>query len=322
MIDTGSGKRCRRGNGGSGCIRAIPNHRVYLWGCDSDTYRQSEESSPSFEIMIAPRDGSSERPERHSRSNRRTMSEVGAMCSENRKAVELAVRSRDLTTDESKAGTLYDDQGPILNGGSSEREGFERDCICLVLDDIRLLFQRPEIDPLRGSYDGLSGMDLIMRQLSQSRRSSPRLRLEIILPEAGVSPGMSAQVERSVVSYCKARATQLERKLNDNRREAHRALLTGSIFLAVCLLLSSLIDEISPFTPFLNRLFSESFLIAGWVAMWRPMELYLYEWWPLRRELDVYEQIGRMQLSITATPDPGSHMVSANDTCPAPVPER
>jgi len=23
--------------------------------------------------------------------------------------------------------------------------------------------------------------------------------------------------------------------------------------------------------------------IAGWVAMWRPMEIYLYEWWPVRR---------------------------------------
>jgi hypothetical protein len=93
--------------------------------------------------------------------------------------------------------------------------------------------------------------------------------------------------------------------------EARRASLTGSIFLAVCLLLSSAIDETCPFSPFLNRLFSESFLIVGWVAMWRPIELSLCEWWPFRHELRVYERIGKMPLSIMAAPDPTSSVILA-----------
>ena len=28
----------------------------------------------------------------------------------------------------------------------------------------------------------------------------------------------------------------------------------------------------------------ESLLIGGWVAMWRPLEIFLYDWWPIRAE--------------------------------------
>jgi hypothetical protein len=27
-----------------------------------------------------------------------------------------------------------------------------------------------------------------------------------------------------------------------------------------------------------------SLVIGGWVAMWRPMEVFLYDWWPVRAE--------------------------------------
>jgi len=29
----------------------------------------------------------------------------------------------------------------------------------------------------------------------------------------------------------------------------------------------------------------EGFLIGGWVAMWRPLEVFLYDWWPIRAKL-------------------------------------
>jgi len=31
----------------------------------------------------------------------------------------------------------------------------------------------------------------------------------------------------------------------------------------------------------LLKVLKESLLIGGWVAMWRPMQIYLYEWWPI-----------------------------------------
>ena len=43
----------------------------------------------------------------------------------------------------------------------------------------------------------------------------------------------------------------------------------------------------------------ESLNIAGWVAMWRPMQIYLYDWWPPRRTARIYSTLSRMAGEVT-----------------------
>jgi hypothetical protein len=38
--------------------------------------------------------------------------------------------------------------------------------------------------------------------------------------------------------------------------------------------------------------------IAGWVAMWRPMQIYLYDWWPVRRRGRVYAKLSEMPVQV------------------------
>lgn len=42
----------------------------------------------------------------------------------------------------------------------------------------------------------------------------------------------------------------------------------------------------------------EGLIIAGWVAMWRPMEIFLYEWWPLLRKGHLYQKLSRMHVEV------------------------
>jgi hypothetical protein len=42
----------------------------------------------------------------------------------------------------------------------------------------------------------------------------------------------------------------------------------------------------------------ESLLIGGWVAMWRPIELFLYDWWPIRAEAQLAERLAAMPVRI------------------------
>jgi hypothetical protein len=43
----------------------------------------------------------------------------------------------------------------------------------------------------------------------------------------------------------------------------------------------------------------EGFLIGGWVAMWRPIEIFLYDWWPIRAEARLFDRLGAMPVRIT-----------------------
>jgi hypothetical protein len=42
----------------------------------------------------------------------------------------------------------------------------------------------------------------------------------------------------------------------------------------------------------------ESLIIAGWVAMWRPIRIFLYDWWPLLRLGHLYEKMSRMRVEV------------------------
>ena len=48
----------------------------------------------------------------------------------------------------------------------------------------------------------------------------------------------------------------------------------------------------------------ESLIILGWVALWRPMGIFLYDWWPIRAEAKVLERLGEMDVEVRDAGDP------------------
>lgn len=39
--------------------------------------------------------------------------------------------------------------------------------------------------------------------------------------------------------------------------------------------------------------------IGGWVAMWRPLEIFLYEWWPIRADIRLFHRLAGMPVRLT-----------------------
>ena len=67
-------------------------------------------------------------------------------------------------------------------------------------------------------------------------------------------------------------------------------------FLATCLSLSELVARFDQGT--LARIVREGFTIAGWVAMWKPLQIYLYDWWPVRSEVRIFQRLARMRVLL------------------------
>jgi hypothetical protein len=42
----------------------------------------------------------------------------------------------------------------------------------------------------------------------------------------------------------------------------------------------------------------EGLLIIGWVAMWRPLEVFLFDWWPIRAEGRLLQRLSTMPVRI------------------------
>jgi len=81
---------------------------------------------------------------------------------------------------------------------------------------------------------------------------------------------------RSHFSYARER---LDRKLRQHLRRGQLFLLVGLAVLIVFLSLAELTVMVPAGT--VRQILREGFVITGWVALWRPLEVLLYEWWPL-----------------------------------------
>jgi hypothetical protein len=76
-------------------------------------------------------------------------------------------------------------------------------------------------------------------------------------------------------------------------------------FLAVSLLTGNFIAKLLGENQ-LGEVLRESLLIGGWVAMWRPMEIFLYDWWPIRGEARLSDRLSAMPVRIAYKDDANS----------------
>ena len=79
-------------------------------------------------------------------------------------------------------------------------------------------------------------------------------------------------------------------------KQGRTSLFIGLLFLAACLLLSRLL--LSHSADAWAAVLRESLTIGGWVAMWRPMQIYLYDWWPLLRLRRTFTKLSHMPVEL------------------------
>ena len=75
-------------------------------------------------------------------------------------------------------------------------------------------------------------------------------------------------------------------------------ILTASTlaFLFSCVLLRELINSFGHSAA--SDIVGEGLLIIGWVAMWRPIQIFLYEWWPIVRRRRTYFGLAHTQVRV------------------------
>lgn len=75
----------------------------------------------------------------------------------------------------------------------------------------------------------------------------------------------------------------VERAITQNFRRGRFLFVLGLVVLSVFLALSKIVADIQAL-GLAQEIMSEGLVIMGWVAMWRPAEVLLYDWWPLFEE--------------------------------------
>jgi hypothetical protein len=74
------------------------------------------------------------------------------------------------------------------------------------------------------------------------------------------------------------------------------SLAVGLVFVISCLLLAEAVTTFIPGPT--AKIARESLTIIGWVAMWRPVQIFLYDWWPLKGRIRVFENLQFARVSV------------------------
>ncbi len=77
-----------------------------------------------------------------------------------------------------------------------------------------------------------------------------------------------------------------------------KTLFIGLLFLSMAIAVSA---TLSPdFTrTFMGKFIKEGLILIGWVSMWKPVNIFLYEWWPLIDQRKIYEKLNLIDIDIT-----------------------
>ena len=133
--------------------------------------------------------------------------------------------------------------------------------------------------------------------VSSAREAHGSRAFELVVHLGTVPDPVSADsTERAVQHYFAARAELKRREFRLLLRRGQSVLAIGLIFLAACLFLSGVVERMvsSHFADVMR----EGFIIVGWVAMWKPLEIFLYDWWPVREEWRGLQRLARMHVRL------------------------
>jgi hypothetical protein len=135
--------------------------------------------------------------------------------------------------------------------------------------------------------------------VSWVRELPPDAPFDIVihLPPEEANKPEAAGVQTAFQRYFTDRAERFDHEQRELFRIGRRSLAIGVVALIACLVASQWLAPLIPY-PTLARVMEEGLILIGWVINWRPLEIFLYDWWPIGRRARLYRRIAAAPVVI------------------------
>jgi hypothetical protein len=122
--------------------------------------------------------------------------------------------------------------------------------------------------------------------------------MKIVVHVEEAHDASSADLTASMHRYFRYRLDRTQLDLRAVLREGRLSLVIGLVFLTACLVARLLVVRWIPGTA--ADVLGEGLLIMGWVAMWRPIQILLYDWWPHWRRRSRFARLTEIEIEVRA----------------------
>lgn len=133
-------------------------------------------------------------------------------------------------------------------------------------------------------------------------REFPRdhaLKIVVHIPSGQSESHAADAIPGGMKRFFAYRADAVTRDLRELFRVGRMSLAIGVAVLIACVAAAQYTDAVLGDGP-VATITRESLIILGWVANWRPLEIFLYEWWPVARRRNLYRRLAAADVTLNA----------------------
>ncbi len=167
----------------------------------------------------------------------------------------------------------------------------------LQVDKVGQLFDTLDPMPFRERDLDRTAEDYIVGWAREFPRKSS-IRILVHMPAAEASSEHAMALRQAVSRHFNYRAGVLRGDLVELFRVGRYALAIGLVMLVVCVTAGGLAAR-SLLVGQFGLLIEEGLIILGWVANWRPIEIFLYDWWPIVRHRNLLLRLANAEVAVS-----------------------
>lgn len=123
------------------------------------------------------------------------------------------------------------------------------------------------------------------------------MELQITLPPSEITPDVADRMSTAISRWCRARLVDVDEEIDASRWRGRRALVFAFLALFFFTGLSKILDD---HQNILLQILSEGFNIAGWVALWVPVEILMFNVWQHRLDRKAYVLLSEAHIEVTS----------------------
>ena len=168
------------------------------------------------------------------------------------------------------------------------------DVLEIYLADIRQLFNSMDPAPFRERDLDPNAAEFIVEWAEElPRRATLALVVKLGTPLG--SGDSAATVEQSIRDHFQRRAAATRRNLRDLLQIGRFSLLIAMLLIGPIIVIAESAAQMVQ-TERYAALIENSLVIGAWVALWRPLEIFLYDWWPIHAEAKLFDRLSVMDV--------------------------
>jgi len=171
---------------------------------------------------------------------------------------------------------------------------------CAVIEvhvtELKQLFNSIDPSPFRNRDLDPEAEEFIVAWAKDIGREK-RLALVVTLDRPAGLSDEAAVLRDAIHQFFRQRTLGQRRRLRELLRVGRTSLVIGLVVLAAAIAISDFFSKLMKGSD-VGDILRETLVIGGWVSMWCPLEIFLYDWWPIRNEAQLSDRLAAMPVRI------------------------